>query len=191
MSLHQSAPPLPLFDIDSALEIPKDVADGFLILLTGGLNSARDIKKNKTHGSGNGNGSGSGNGSTAPQSPPDQSSINLAFAALTDGNVIDATFGVESTGGVKRSKNTSTHAFNAARAAKMAILDAAISTDSIKKLAVESYAKCFEVVISYHLDLETIGFITWCIKHQKVRDTANRDLMEAFIPLHEVIASSI
>ncbi len=195
LSVRHNAPALPLFDPDSTLEISRDVADGFLILLSSGEKSFKSIKaqrekdkKSKKSEQG------------AAQSPPSEdtelsaeelSSIQLAFAALTDGNVIEATFGVQSNGGIKRCVGTSEIAFNAANAAKQAIMDAAISSDAVRQLAVETYVKAFEVVITYHVNLESVGIITWCIKHQKFRDDAEKNLIHVFGPLNEVIASSI
>lgn len=192
---------LPLIDPDSTLEIPKDVADGFLILLSSGIKSFNAIKVQK-EGEKKAKKSSAGSGEATAQSPlPDDSgtemtseelsAIQLAFAALTDGNVIEATFGVESTGGLKRHKNTSEVAYNAARSAKQAIMDAAIPSDSIRRLAVETYIKAFEIVVTYHINLSTVGFITWCVKHQKFRDTAADELMSIFEPLAEAIAASI
>ncbi len=198
LSVRHNAPALPLFDPDSTLEISRDVADGFLILLSSGAKSFKSIKAQKEKDKKSKNTSKSEQG--AAQSPPSDdtelsaeelSSIALAFAALTDGNVIEATFGVQSNGGIKRCVGTSEIAFNAANAAKQAIMDAAISSDAVRQLAVETYIKAFEVVITYHVNLESVGIITWCIKHQKFRDVAEKDLIHAFGPLNEVIASSI
>eukprot|EP00979_Chaetoceros_neogracilis_P002025 scaffold361_cov265-Chaetoceros_neogracile.AAC.35 len=186
---HESLPvtPLvPLLDIESAVEIPKDVADGYIILLSGGSLSARMIKEKKLN-----KGKKTKVGKSTAASLIDESAVDFAFAALTDGNVIEAVFGVESNGGLKRSKNTSEFAYNAARNAKQAIMDASIPTESVKKLAVETYIRLFEIIIGFHLDLENIGFITWCVKHQKVEISAIKEIHQAFVALNEVIASSI
>ena len=199
---HDSLPPtplIPLVDTESALEIPKDVADGYIILLSGGSLSAHMIKERRQHGGRKVKPVSGPDSSSRPQaglsssavSLTDQSALDFAFAALTDGNVIEAVFGVESNGGFKRTKNTSEIAYNAARNAKMAMMDASISSGSVKKLAVETYIRLFEILIDFHLDMEGIGFITWCVKHQKVEVTAMKDINQAFGPLHEVIGSSI
>ncbi len=194
-SLANRYPTLPLFDAESALEIPKDVADGFLILLSGGLNSAKAIEDKRRK--------------RKPQSMDDVTTssssnsqdLNFAFAALTDGNVIEATFGVESYGGLKRARTTSEVAFNAARTAKRAILETSLASStsdpsslskiggSVKQLAVDTYIRCFEIIISYHLELESIGFITYCMKHQKIADQANKQLLKAFEALNKEIAN--
>lgn len=194
---HVPTPPLvPLLDIEAALEIPKDVADGYLILLSGGKISAKtikekrlkkDAKRNKSSPSGGNRGSTSSTAVAASVA----SEVNFAFATLSDGNVIDAAFGVESNGGLKRSKTTSEIAFNAAKAAKQALMGASISSEHIKKLAVEKYIRLFEIIIELHLDLENIGFIAWCVKHQKIQEKAVEEMKNVFGPLNEAIASSI
>ena len=83
----------------------------------------------------------------------DDAMIAFVFAALTEGNAVNATFGVESTGGMKRSKDTSEHAFNAANQAKADLMDASLSSDFINELAVETYAKCFESIVNFPMGL--------------------------------------
>ena len=193
-SIHRSQM-VPLMDMDSALEISRDVADGYLILLSGGLNSAKAIrqqrKKKKV--------------SSAPSPPPvgeltaqsmeslspdELSAIQLAFAALTNGNAIDVMFGVKSMGGIRRSEETSEQAYKSATDAKQALMDAAMTSDAIRLLAVETYVKSFEIIVKYHMDLEKIGYITYCIRHQKVRENAEKQLIESFRALHEGVNAS-
>jgi hypothetical protein len=185
---------VPLYNADAALLIPKNVADGYLILLSGGLKSAKAVanQRNKNDASD----PSSGGESTAQSydsrrlSADERSAISLAFAALTDGNVIEAMFGVESNGGI-RGKNTSQVAFNAVKDAKQALIDASSSSESIKQLAVETYCKCFEVILQYHIGLESVGFIMYCIKQHKIRETAVEELTKAFQQLNEAVAASI
>jgi len=202
LSIHAAPNHLPLYNADSTLDISQDVADGFLILLSAGHNSARAIRRerqsikarkskqitvvDKKH-------VVTDRGGLTAQSPKDAvnlSAIQLCFAALTEGNVIEATFGVETTGGLKRSKNTSERAYNAARNAKAAIADAAIASETIKQIAVKTYCRCFEIVIMYNIDLERIGLITWCSRHRKLREAAEKQLRDAISQLDEAIAAS-
>ena len=192
-----------LYDPESTLEISRELADGFLILLSGGHNSAsivekqKKIKREKKRSRKYLVGESASQdpeiivGAKNEMSPEDLSLLQLAFAALTEGNVIDATFGVESLGGIKRSKGTSVHAYNASKVAKSSLLDASQSSEIIDKIAVQTYAKCFEIVIDYHITLEGLGFITWCVKHQKVRDDAEKRLEEAFSQLNEAMKATI
>ncbi len=191
-SIHQSTM-VRLIDIDSALDISRDVADGYLILLSGGSNSAQAIraqrKKNKV------------SSAPSPQSkrdvttrsfgtltPEELSSMQLAFNALTDGNAIDALFGVKSMGGIKRSKVTSEKAYNSAVEAKRALMGAAMASEANRILAVETYIKCFEILVKHHIDAEKGP--TWCGKQQKIREAAAKQITEVFRPLDEGVAAS-
>ncbi len=194
-SIHQSTM-VRLYDVDSALEIPRDVADGYLILLSGGSNSAQAIraqgKKNKVSTAPSPPNKGSvSSRSFGTLTPAEQSSMQLAFNALTGGNAIDALFGVKSMGGIRRSKLTTETAYNASNDAKQALMDAALASESIRLLAVETYIKCFEIIVKCHIDLERVTVITsWCGKQEKVRDFAAKQIIEAFRPLDEGVAAS-
>ena len=181
-----------LVNIDSALEISRDVADGYLILLSGGLNSAHAIRqqrKKKKVSSAPPEGDLSSQ-SVDSLSPEELSAIQLAFSALTDGNAIDILFGVKSMGGIRRRKDTSEQAYNSSLDAKRALLDAATSSESIKFLAVETYAKCYEIIVKYNMELEKIGFITKCVRYHKLRDSTGKQIIELFRLLDEGVASS-
>ena len=194
----REANPIQLYNPDACLEISRDVADGFLILLSGGLRSARILKeqmpskKKKKQGGA----VDSTAGESTAQSPStteeeNDSMVAFAFAALTEGNAVNAVFGVESNGGMKRGKNTSEQAFNAANQAKAALMDASLSSDSICELAVETYAKCFEIIVNFGISLDKIGYISYCMKSQKVREEATQELQRVFDPLNEAVAASI
>lgn len=190
-----------LYDPDSTLNINRDLANGFLILLSGGLNSIivvndsikkkklKNLKKNnaEVHESPN-----SFKQNIDDELTPDEESLyQLPFSALTDGNVIDTAFGIHSAGGFKRRNDTSVLSYNASLLAKMTLSEAAQSSEIIRKLAVETYCKCFEIVIMYHLDLEDLGVINWCYKHKKVRNDAEKSLRLAFAPLYKAVEASM
>lgn len=188
-----------LYDPDSTLEIKRDVADGYLILLSGGRSSAAIIRSRSKILPSTDNKmieSTSQQESTAtfPPTPDELSSLQLAFAALTDGNVLDAIFGAHSSGGVYKTKDTSSKAFAAAKAAKKALTQTSEHSKSPKagqesffKIAVETYCKCFEIVITYRIYVEEMSTLTWCWRHQKARQDAEKALEECFIRLKEAM----
>ena len=194
-SIHQS-PMVRLYDIVAALEISRDVADGYLILLSGGLNSAHAIRqqRNKKKVSSvpppSSSLADSSTQSISALSQEELSAIQLAFFALTDGNAIDVLFGVKSMGGIKRSGETSEKAYNQANNAKRALASASAASDAIRLLAVETYAKCFEIIVKYHLELESLGFITWCFRYQNTTANTAKQIEELFRHLEESVASS-
>jgi len=190
-----------LYDPDSTLNINRDLANGFLILLSGGLNSVIVVNESmKNEKMKNIKKINSEVDETAKNfhrnindelTSEEDALYQLAFSALTDGNVIDTTFGVHSAGGFKRRKDTSVLSYNASLLAKMTLAEAAQSSEIIRKLAVETYCKCFEIVIMYHLNLEDLSIINWCYKHKKVRNDAEKNLRMAFAPLYEAVEASM
>jgi len=188
---------IPLYDPESTLEIRRDVADGYLILLSGGLSSAAIIRSRKSQPTKTKNTETTSQKQSSEKTTPstsELSSFQLAFAALTDGNVLDTIFGAHSSGGVYKTENTSSKAFAAAKAAKKALSQSSEQSKSPKagqdpffKIAVEAYCKCFEIVISYRIYVEEMSTLTWCWRHQKARQDAEKALDECFIRLREAI----
>ena len=195
-AIHISAPRM--YDLDATLSISKDVAGGYLVLLSGGaftgnvgksrLLSLRRGKRSKQRKCCDCFRNGAVDGanfqhssdeeqtsSTANTRIPDDA-IQLAFMSLTDGNAIDTVFGVESRGGIKRAKETSRIAYDAAREAKESLREASFSSNAIPRLAVEAYALCFEIVIDYNRKREKLGFgfgfFTQCCKRDIIRGEA-------------------
>ena len=187
-----------LYDPDSTLEIRRDMADGYLILLSGGESSAAIIRSRKSHTTDSKKAEttsqeGSATKSSSPTSS-ELSSLQLAFAALTDGNVLDAIFGAHSSGGVYKSQNTSSKAFATAKAVKKALVQTSEQSKSPKagqdpffKIAVETYIKCFEIVITYRIYVEEMSTLTWCWRHQKARQDAEKALEECFTRLKDAM----
>jgi len=201
-AVHTSAPRL--YDTDSTLHISKDVASGYLVLLTGGTVSSggvgkggklKGIKRTKTKKccsrlrSSSQHSSGGDTSSTNNTRIPDDA-IALAFMSLTDGNVVDTLFGVQGRGGIKRAKETSKFAYEAAREAKEALREASYSSEAVPRIAVEAYELCFEVVIDYHNRLDKLGFFSQCYQREVIRGEAEEGLEEAFAILREAVEAA-
>ena len=214
-AIHTSAPRM--YDLDATLSISKDVARGYLVLLSGGaftgnagksrLLSLRRGKKSKQRkcchrfrsspvGGASSQHSSDGEqttSTTANTRIPDDA-IQLAFMSLTDGNAIDLVFGVESRGGIKRAKETSKIAYDAAREAKEALREASYTSQAIPRLAVEAYELCFEIVIDYNRKRERLGFgfgfFTQCYQRDIIRGEAEENLEEAFAMLRDAVEAA-
>ena len=214
-AIHISAPRM--YDLDATLSISKDVAGGYLVLLSGGaftgnagksrLLSLRRGKRSKQRkccdcfrNDAAVDGANSEHisdeeqtSSTANTRIPDDA-IQLAFMSLTDGNAIDTVFGVESRGGIKRTKETSRIAYDAAREAKEALREASFSSNAIPRLAVEAYELCFEIVVDYNRKREKLGFgfgfFTQCCKRDIIRGEAEESLEEAFAMLRDAVEAA-
>ena len=213
-AIHTSAPRM--YDPDATLCISKDVASGYLVLLSGGaftgnagksrLLSLRRGKRSKQRkcchrfrsspvaGANSQHSSDGDQTSTTASTRIPDDAIQLAFMSLTDGNAIDTVFGVESRGGIKRAKETSKIAYEAAREAKEALREASYTSQAIPRLAVEAYELCFEIVIDYNRKRERLGFgfgfFTQCYQRDIIRGEAEESLEEAFAMLRDAVEAA-
>eukprot|EP00978_Attheya_sp_CCMP212_P030628 scaffold113397_cov62-Attheya_sp.AAC.1 len=176
-----------LYDAESVLEIPRDVASGFLILLSGGnfnKKSTKGKKQKKTRETTGGEKTSEGSADI------DESTLALAFLALTDGNVVDACFGVQQRGRGRSRGDTSSRSYNSSKAAKQAIAEASHSSDAVRLMAVEAYGDAFRSVVEYQSALHDMNFISWCFRYANVHKAAEKHLNESFERLNEALAAS-
>jgi hypothetical protein len=152
-----------LYDSESMLAINLSVASGFVILL-GGVEVAKGKKSHRKK----------------------DADISLGFLALTQGNVLDACFGV-----VNPSRREDTPATRSAREGKELLDDAALVSDSIRGIAVEAYCEAFRVSMHYSEKMGRLNCISRCFKSKKIRCKAEKSLRAALIGLAEAIADII
>jgi hypothetical protein len=150
-----------LYDSESMLAINHSVASGFVVLL-GGIEDAKGKSDRKK-----------------------DAGISLGFLALTQGNVLDACFGV-----VNPSRREDTPASRSTREGKELLDDAALASDSIRGVAVEAYCAAFQVTINYNDKMGRLNCITRCFKSKKIRSKAEKSLRAAFMDLAEAIAET-
>eukprot|EP00339_Tiarina_fusa_P024618 CAMPEP_0117077922 /NCGR_PEP_ID=MMETSP0472-20121206/54930_1 /TAXON_ID=693140 ORGANISM="Tiarina fusus, Strain LIS" /NCGR_SAMPLE_ID=MMETSP0472 /ASSEMBLY_ACC=CAM_ASM_000603 /LENGTH=161 /DNA_ID=CAMNT_0004804431 /DNA_START=206 /DNA_END=691 /DNA_ORIENTATION=+ len=144
-----------LYDAESMMLIKGSVASGFIVLLGGG-----DKRK----------------GSTAD--------LSLAFLALTQGNVLEACFGV-----ANPSRREDTPASRAARDAKL-MLDDCAATDAFRRGAVQAYCDAFQLVVIHQDQMGRLNCITRCFRAKKIRKKTERNLREAFMGLAKACSES-
>lgn len=111
----------------------------------------------------------------------------LAFAALTDGNVIDTCMGCGAQGGIKFSG--SAYAVRSAQNAKNVLREAAeaVGEDAVvRRSAVRAYVDCFRVVVDYQQRLEKENVLC-CCRTKKLRKHASDELRRCFVHLTEVL----
>jgi len=110
--------------------------------------------------------------------------VSLAFLALTQGNVLDACFGV-----VNPTRRDDTPAYRAARDGKF-LLDECATTDEFQRTAVEAYFEAFQVVSDYRSKMSKLNCITRCFREKKIRKKAQKKLVAAFTDLGRAIGES-
>lgn len=190
------------YNSDSTMDINRDVAKGFLILLTVG-NPDEKVKKNNKHNTVNNKSVPNNTNDTSSTSnsnnnnnniDDDNNSILFPFTVLTDGNIIDACFGDQPQGGIKFAG--STYAVKAAKRAKQILKEVADSgMDSQldyknKEIAVNAYRQCLEIVMEFHDKMEELGIVSWCWKASSIRKKAEEDLRESFSSLKQAALQS-
>mmetsp|Transcript_12412 Transcript_12412/g.18132 ORF Transcript_12412/g.18132 Transcript_12412/m.18132 type:complete len:201 (-) Transcript_12412:376-978(-) len=164
----------PFYDSLATLDIHPDIARGFLILLT---NGAIDEETSNA-------------GESSSQLEEDEEKNELAFLAITDGNIVDACFGVEKRV-KKRFSSKKSPAQESSRKCKEALREAAEINESIRSLAIEAYSECFRVVIKFDKDVRALGMVTWCMKHCTITSNAVKRLEEVFKLLDESMSTAL
>ena len=150
-----------LYDIESMMAIEGSIANGFMVLLKGGLpHTNRYDKKSDMKIDENNN-----------------DHYTLAFMALTSGNVLDACFGVVNT--TRRENSLSTRSADEAKN----LLADRDTTDSFRITAVTAYFDAFQVIVLYHDQMVKLNFLTRCFRSGRIRRQTEVDLRIAFSPL--------
>mmetsp|Transcript_9535 Transcript_9535/g.21162 ORF Transcript_9535/g.21162 Transcript_9535/m.21162 type:complete len:221 (-) Transcript_9535:910-1572(-) len=159
------------YDEECAIAITADIAYGYLILL-GGPPVAHETpnlkstyaKIDDTH---------------TDTNPLDDDTVNthlsaeisgdpqLAMAAITYGNVIDACVG----GSLL------------AKATKDFLCEAAEANPVIAVLSIRAYRRCFLIVRGYYAALESCAILGPCCHERQIRRVAYEELSKAFAPL--------
>ena len=153
-----------LYDADSMMLIPSSVASGFVVLLGG------DRHNNPN--------------------PILNADLSLAFLSLTQGNVLDACFGVVNPSAVRR--GPATPASQSAREGKAMLDECAqtTSTESFQRAAVSAYCDAFQLVIIHCDQMNRLNCITRCFLSRRIRKKTERNLQEAFMGLAKAIAET-
>lgn len=178
-SLISSITTTPLYDPVCMLDINREVASGYLILLLGGPDRTISPQK-KRRGKRERN-----MVATRDSEESDEGVVSLAFSSLTDGNVVNACFGAPT-----QPIAVSSPSYTMARNAKNALAAAADGNDLMKRLAVESYAAGFRIVIDYNDEMARLSPCSRCFKQAELRRKADRDLKQTFSSLSEAVAAS-
>lgn len=168
-----------LYNPESTLQISTSVAEGFLILLTGSMDTSISAAIGKS------------NAIPLDSNVEHDDSISLAFAALTDGNVIDTCMGINAHGGVRYSGSTQTA--KTTNNLKDILRDAGDlrQGSGIQNTAVHTYARCFRIVIAYNERLKKDLISYFCCKTEKIRKEAVKELEACFSTLNELLNSFV
>ena len=177
-----------LYDPQELLNMDSKVASGYVVLMGGyptAMMNNSNKKKQKKKGRQSRDESDGGDDAAVPKL--DRGAVNLAFLALTDGNVIDACFGVKAHMSAEAATRRTNQAAKLANDAKTLLNEALRSSDAVREIAVTAYGKAFQVVIQYNEDMKGLNFITRCYRWKPINRKAEEALYQAFKPLNEAI----
>jgi hypothetical protein len=155
-----------LYDTAVMLEMKPSLAQGYLTLLQGNCEQPKQSKSKKK--------------SKAAR----EDALTLAFGALTDGNVIDAVFGMNS---IAAKENA--YASALIKQAKEALDDADLRNDNVREVAVEAYKNGFQTILEMNKSLDKLNFLTVCFLEKKIRNRAISQLAFVFQPLEQLISA--
>lgn len=153
---------LELYDIQCLLNVGPQVAQGFIVMLGGMTMDVTSQKKQKLK----------------------ESDLNLAFMAVTDGNVVDACFGVSNT-----QRNDSAGKVQCKKV-KAALADVGSESDVVKRAIVDTYRKAFREIVEFHEKVGKLSMWTFCFRYGKLARNAEGAIYDLFENLVEVISSS-
>lgn len=152
-----------LYDENALIDLDSQKVQGYLILLTG---AAAPMATSET-------------GKISKQA------IMLGFSALTDGNVVDACFGLSNP------KSTSAQGKKSVQEVKSALGAASDSSDAIPRIAVTAYSKAFRTLLNHQGEVKKLNFITRCFFYGGIVKKAKAEIEEDFVPLKEALAAAL
>jgi hypothetical protein len=163
----------PLYDATCMLQVDAQMGHGFVIIL-GGMSAIAPANNKKNQ------------QSRGKNKIDDDNAVMLGYLAITEGNVVDACFGIKSQ--ADRSKKSSVEQ---AKRVKSLITNAADSSDSVRRLAVETYRKAFVHVLDFHKEVAKLNFFTKCFSYGKIQHEAEMALKDDFAQLKEAVAAAM
>ena len=159
-----------LYDPDCLMVMDRQVAKGFVTILGGSSTPEQPLSR----------GAGKAGKDAGAIADP-----SLAFLALTEGNTIDACFGVSSIS----SKDARGKMY--AKEVKSMLLAASDSNDDIRRKAVLTYLEAFRIAIRFHDKASNLNFFTRCFCYGKLQKKCVKELKENFEYLDEAIQATL
>lgn len=187
-----------LYDYDCMIAMESSVACGYITLLSGGATdgmdeypqhrggnnkrhqkaaTSNDIRTNPTMGS----------ASTA-DTKASIATAALSFAAIMEGNVIDACFGIGSKASHHAQRSIQERIV---KDAKSAIGDAVATNEGLKSSIVSAYQDAFQCVVNYHCHEKAIPLPFRCFGSSSRKRQASDRLQQVFQPIECAIQDTL
>eukprot|EP00529_Nitzschia_sp_RCC80_P033988 CAMPEP_0113463980 /NCGR_PEP_ID=MMETSP0014_2-20120614/12952_1 /TAXON_ID=2857 /ORGANISM="Nitzschia sp." /LENGTH=213 /DNA_ID=CAMNT_0000356021 /DNA_START=329 /DNA_END=970 /DNA_ORIENTATION=- /assembly_acc=CAM_ASM_000159 len=188
-----------LYDPESLLYVSASVAQGYIVLLSGGIPPPATSNGGSTSSSSNESPSNDKKKKKNKKKitkknskqPDVDEDVSLAFMALTSGNVLDACFGSNTSMGSTRQTTPASRAVSDAKwlltECDDNIVDDDGGSESFRKTAVHAYCDAFKAVVVHNDKMKKLNCITRCFKTKKIRTESEKNLQEAFGQLATMI----
>jgi hypothetical protein len=167
------------------LVMDRPMAQGFVALLGGGGGAVPEQPQPASSKKKKSNGSATTASTTNNNNTLDDSAVTLGFLALTEGNSIEACFGVSSIT-MKDARGTIY-----AKEVKRLLIAAADSNDDIRRLSVSSYQEAFRIVIKFHDKSKKMNCLVHCFCFGKLQKKTMKQLAANFEHLEEAIHTAL
>jgi hypothetical protein len=158
----------PLYDATCMLQVGAQMGHGFVIILGGAPAAAQ---KEQARGQ---------------KKKADDSAVMLGFLAITEGNVVDACFGI-----MNQADKGKKSSVEQAKRTKRLLTNAAESSASVRGLAVETYRQAFQHVLDFHKKVAKLNFFTKCFNYAKIQHEAEMEIKDTFARLQEAVAAAM
>jgi hypothetical protein len=154
---------VPFYDADIILNIQRSLGEAYIILLSGGpiVDSALD----------------SDGRVKSQRNGEDDGAITLGFLAVIEGNVVDTCFGVNIV------QDKLSPVAKQVKEVKELLGTAVAKNEDIRRVAVQTYRRAFEIVLRYQSKLAQLNFFTRCFRYGGIVKQAREDLKTVFAEL--------
>lgn len=161
--IQQSSQLPSLYDSSAMLELSSSLCEGYITLLSAGKLSEQAC-------------TGEVNEST-------YSNIELAYAAIVDGNVIDACFGVH----FSSKKNTSMEKHIKDAKEMIVMLVNSNPDENLEEVVVKTYCSAFQSIVRMNAKMKQLNIFTKCLCTKRLWNQTSQALLKCFHPLQQEI----
>ena len=173
-STTKHTPAVVLYDPDSMLELSPSLCQGYVTLLSYGKTSEQ-----------------AKGGTNSDSNDKNNIKIELAYAAITDGNVVDVCFGIVSYSCASKATASTMQRIKDVKG----IIDDLANSDfdhgdeiEVEGMVIQAYCTSFESIIQMHDRIKRLNFITKCFCYQRIRHQTLQSIRENFDTVHQKVA---
>jgi hypothetical protein len=160
--MSQQLPIVMFYDPTTLLELSSSLCEGYVTLLSQEKSRGEKSKEQSVY-----------------------ENIELAFASIVDGNVIDVCFGVTSF-----TTKRNAHTIKCIKDAKDMINNIELSNndETIPAIVVQAYCTTFQIIITMNNRIQQLNFITKCIYVKRIHTQTLCLIQRNFVPVLQQVS---